>query len=466
MLGCGLLEKTIVLEKINHSICRQKDLQFKNEKVSSVVKFEVRTGETVVLDCEADGEIPLAIKWTKYGKPLQDVSYRMAGTKDTYLWILKLKWILLADAGNYSCLVKNNQTTITRTFMLSVSEKKETLKPRIADFSPRNLTVTVGSRVHLQCHVESQFIDTAPYIKLVKHLKIFKGNETNGTIFLNAKNSTVDREAYKKIDRFYEVTEKRDYFEVIETKKIERAFSSELVLNRVDLNDDATYTCITFNDVGYSKENMYLHVIPEPRPSIYELALAYAAKYGQPDTPPQLPLSVTVALPISLLVILTIGFIWWRENVKRKLDQEKISLINIKKLRELDNFSSLEHMDKFSSRLGTKPSSYISGDTHSRVALDHHDDLDDDDIDDREHDLLISNGHPFVHVLQPKSASPRVSEMIPLREMDNALSETPVTGRSSGLDSQSELEWEPVDLKLNISLSRTSELSQILDTSA
>ena len=94
----------------------------------------------------------------------------------------------------------------------------------------------------------------------------------------------------------------------------------------------------------------------EPKPSIYELALAYAAKYGQPDTPPQLPLSVTVALPISLLVILTIGFIWWRENVKRKLDQEKISLINIKKLRELDNFSSLEHMEKFSSRLGTKAS--------------------------------------------------------------------------------------------------------------
>ena len=100
------------------------------------------------------------------------------------------------------------------------------------------------------------------------------------------------------------------------------------------------------------------------------------------------------------------------------------------------------------------------------MALDHNDDLDDDDIDDREHDLLISNGHPFVHVSHPKSASPRVSEMIPLREMDNGMSETPVTGRSSGLDSQSELEWESVDLKLNISLSRTSELSQILDTSA
>ena len=141
-------------------------------------------------------------------------------------------------------------------------EKKETLKPRITDFSPRNLTVTVGSRVHLQCNVESQFKDTAPYIKLVKYLRIFKGNETNSTIFLNAKDSTVHRDAYKKVDRFYEVTEKGDYFDVVETRKIERAFSSELVLSPVELNDDATYTCITFNDVGYSKESMYLHVIP------------------------------------------------------------------------------------------------------------------------------------------------------------------------------------------------------------
>ena len=93
--------------------------------MSSVVKLEVRNGETVVLDCEVDGELPLAIKWTKYGKPLQDVSYRMAGTVHKELWFLKLKWILLADAGNYSCVVKNNQTTITRTFMLSVSGKKQ-----------------------------------------------------------------------------------------------------------------------------------------------------------------------------------------------------------------------------------------------------------------------------------------------------------------------------------------------------
>ena len=55
-----------------------------------------------------------------------------------------------------------------------------------------------------------------------------------------------------------------------------------------------------------------------------------------------------------VLVILTIGFVWWKENVKIKLKEEKLSLIKIKKLRELDNFSSLEHMEKFSSRMETK----------------------------------------------------------------------------------------------------------------
>ena len=82
--------------------------------------------------------------------------------------------------------------------------------------------------------------------------------------------------------------------------------------------------------------------------------MRYATRYGNDNTLPDLPLSVTVGFPVSLLVILTIGFIWWKEHVKRKLEEEKISLINIKKLRELDNFSSLDHMDKFSSKLEHK----------------------------------------------------------------------------------------------------------------
>ena len=97
-----------------------------------------------------------------------------------------------------------------------------------------------------------------------------------------------------------------------------------------------------------------LLMILAPTPSVYDLALAYAAKYGGKISKEQIPLAVTICLPVMLLVILVIGFIWWKENIKIKSKEEKLSLIKIKKLRELDNFSSLEHMGKFSSRMETK----------------------------------------------------------------------------------------------------------------
>ena len=90
----------------------------------------------------------------------------------------------------------------------------------------------------------------------------------------------------------------------------------------------------------------------------------------------------------------------------------------------------------------------------------------DDDSHDQEHDRLLGNGHPTSLSIEcdRKNGSPRAPEMIPLHDMATTTSETPVTGRSSAFDSHSELEWEPVDLKLNIPIK--SEFAQILDTSA
>lgn len=96
------------------------------------------------------------------------------------------------------------------------------------------------------------------------------------------------------------------------------------------------------------------------------------------------------------------------------------------------------------------------------------DEFDHDQINshDREHDCLLGNGHTISAPKQrhSKTESPKAPEMIPLHDMGAAVSETPVTARSSAFGSYSELEWEPVDLKLNIPIK--GELSQILDTSA
>lgn len=91
-----------------------------------------------------------------------------------------------------------------------------------------------------------------------------------------------------------------------------------------------------------------------PKATIYELAVAYASKFDAKDSRPKIPLSVSIGLPVTVFVVLTIGFIWWKENVRVKSREERLSFIKIKNLRELDNFSSLEHMEKFSSRMETK----------------------------------------------------------------------------------------------------------------
>ena len=82
------------------------------------------------------------------------------------------------------------------------------------------------------------------------------------------------------------------------------------------------------------------------------------------------------------------------------------------------------------------------------------------------HDPLLGNGHTKLLSADrdQKVDSAKTREIIQLHDMKPAPSETPVMGRSSALGSNSELEWEPVDLKLNIPAK--SEVTQILDTSA
>ena len=88
------------------------------------------------------------------------------------------------------------------------------------------------------------------------------------------------------------------------------------------------------------------------------------------------------------------------------------------------------------------------------------------DCNDQAHDRLLGNGHTtsFSTEGDRKPDSAKAPEVIQLQDMEPITSETPVTGRSSAFGSHSELEWEPVDLKLN--LPTRSEFSQILDTSA
>lgn len=104
-------------------------------------------------------------------------------------------------------------------------------------------------------------------------------------------------------------------------------------------------------------------------------------------------------------------------------------------------------------------SSYTSdGELMSASMLEH----DDFSIEDQESQHLIGNGNPLIHAKEAKSKgnAHKQPEMIPLRDIEAVVAETPDTGRRSEMESQSDLEWEPVDLGLDVSMSsKKAEIS-------
>lgn len=64
-----------------------------------------------------------SVRWTKYGQPLEEICYRAQDSQPSLTWELKLKELLLADAGNYSCNVTSGNHTLARAFMLFVRGK-------------------------------------------------------------------------------------------------------------------------------------------------------------------------------------------------------------------------------------------------------------------------------------------------------------------------------------------------------
>ena len=66
---------------------------------------------------------PPSIRWTKYGQPLEEICYRAQDSQPSYTWELKLNELLLADVGNYSCIVASGNLTLMRIFMLFVRGK-------------------------------------------------------------------------------------------------------------------------------------------------------------------------------------------------------------------------------------------------------------------------------------------------------------------------------------------------------
>ena len=82
-----------------------------------IISAKVR--DSIELDYSSDGYPHSEALWYKYNIPLLDITYRKL--EDTLNFRkLVLKYLLLADAGNYCCWVNGTMGSINRTFVLYV----------------------------------------------------------------------------------------------------------------------------------------------------------------------------------------------------------------------------------------------------------------------------------------------------------------------------------------------------------
>ncbi len=85
------------------------------------LKFTVRpTGQTVRFRCEAKGDQPMKYTWLRNGKPLVFRNRKNRKTMDVHGYSLKVKKLILDDAGNYTCVASNMFGSISFSFFLNM----------------------------------------------------------------------------------------------------------------------------------------------------------------------------------------------------------------------------------------------------------------------------------------------------------------------------------------------------------
>ncbi|KAJ9581128.1 hypothetical protein L9F63_023694, partial [Diploptera punctata] len=183
-------------------------------------------GNMLRLKCPAEGNPEPNITWTKDG----ETPHREFGIVRYARWALAMEDLVVADSGNYTCLVCNIHGCINFTFKVDVIERLHH-RPILTE-APKNMTVVVGHNETFRCVVLSD---------LHPHVEWFRG-------YYNSLNETDSRTCP---DWFFGQLEEGADIDIQEV----------LILNNVSYEDEGWYTCIAGNSLGMTYASAYLHVV-------------------------------------------------------------------------------------------------------------------------------------------------------------------------------------------------------------
>ncbi|ELT91660.1 hypothetical protein CAPTEDRAFT_90852 [Capitella teleta] len=224
----------------------------------------------VTLNCPAHGPGPLQIKWLHDGQELPQRSNKLRRRDSRFS--MQLFDIVLADEGNYTCIVSNPYGEIRWTYVLDLLTSAVHHTP-VFDQVPQNQTVFLGDTVELRCHV----ISSATH----HHLQWLKHYEVNGS---------------------YYDSENNPYVRTIKTKRMNMSDPEVLRLEDVTMADAGWYTCLAGNSIGISFHSAWLMVLPRPMKV-------------QP-TPDGMALALGIGLG-SVLVVLSLGLCLLRHSLRK-----------------------------------------------------------------------------------------------------------------------------------------------------
>ncbi|EDO49191.1 predicted protein, partial [Nematostella vectensis] len=195
-------------------------------------------GNSLKLDCSADGKPRPTVVWLKNGKPFLkrdgvELSLR------PYQYVLSMRDAVPSDDGRYTCNVSNALGWINHTYTVDVRERVRA-KPVLQPIA--NVTVLSGENATLECKAMS---DSMPHFQWIRWFTARVNGSSNETTLR------------------FEVVKQTPHSDHILRPKSEHRFAFhgvKLTLFNVSKEDEGKYTCLVGNAVGYNAENGYLIV--------------------------------------------------------------------------------------------------------------------------------------------------------------------------------------------------------------